>query len=185
MTFRHLLLPLAIAAGTLLAACASSSDSVRRAKEANAQGPVRATEEAAEFMVEMVDARRMDYAEGALAITHATTPELRAYGAQMTRDQTLLLDELNAIAFSLRVQVPKEISEAKAGPLRGLTEQQGKDFDKRFMSMITIDHERDVKAFTKAMAFDRDPVIADFAKRRLPLVQSHLDAIKAIRDDYK
>lgn len=178
----NLRLPCAAALTVLaLGACASSSDSVRRARAANESTALRASEEAGDFLVEMVDARRMDYAEGSLAMTRATTQELRDYGAEMTRDQSQLLGELTDLAASLRVSVPDSISEAKRGPLQDLVNEQGTDFDKRFIAMITIDHERNVKAFAQAAELPRDPTVRVYAQRRLPLIRRHLDEIEAIR----
>jgi predicted outer membrane protein len=151
-----------------LSACSlfgNGHDSVARAKASNAEGPARATQDAANFLVEAVDARRMDYAEGALAVTHATTPELRAYGAEMTRDQTVLLKELTTLAATLRVVIPQTIGEDKQGPLQALVDEQGIEFDKRFISMMTIDHERDVKAFTDGLSSIAAARVARYACR--------------------
>lgn len=165
------------------AGCATSAatDSVRLANGANATRPAPVKKEVAEFVVDAVDARRMDYAEGKLAAERGTTSAIRDYGQLMLRDQTQLLAELNAVAAHEQITVPETLGAAKADHLRELMELNGEKFDKAFISSITIDHKRDVGEFKKASGFEQ-PVISAYAARRLPLIQAHLEKIEAIHD---
>lgn len=175
-----------LAAAVTLALCACASpgiDSVRQAKDVNAALEPKISEQAANFLVEMVDARLMDYQEGKLAMERGTQPTIRDYGSWMMRDQTNLLKQLQTLATSSAVMVPSTIGVAKLDGLKDLQAVTGESFDKRFMRSIRIDHERDVGAFKKASQFE-DTAIREFALRNLPVIETHLEGIRQIEKAY-
>lgn len=176
---------IALLAAAAMSACASSKppeepDSVAMAKQANKARSKAVSEPAAKFLVEMVDARLMDYEEGELASRRGSTAAIRDYGRLMMRDQTRLLSRLELLALEAQVTVPAVISDDKRDGLNELIDAERDDFDERFISSMHIDHKRDVGAFSKAARFP-DAAIADFASQELPLIQSHLAGIEAIR----
>ncbi|MBK9730130.1 MAG: DUF4142 domain-containing protein [Chitinophagaceae bacterium] len=132
------------------------------------------------FLIKSADARMMDAAEGKLATEKGTTKEIRDYGQRMLTDQGLLLAEINKLAMKKGVEIPNSISEKKEHFRKKLAEEEGKHFDKRFIRMITIDHKRDLRMFRRAEK-STDEDIAGFAKKFLPVIQSHLDGIKEIK----
>ncbi|WP_293394870.1 DUF4142 domain-containing protein [Nevskia sp.] len=171
-----------------MSACASSKppeepDSVSTARQINQAKSMAVSEPAAKFLVEMVDARLMDYEEGQLAARRGSSAAIRDYGRLMMRDQTRLLSRLELLALEAQVTVPAVISDDKRDGLNDLIDAEPDDFDKRFIRSIHIDHKRDVGAFEKATGFS-DAAIAEFARRELPLIQSHLEGIETIRKSY-
>ncbi len=164
----------------------SDTDSVVIAKSANDArfGETESRKKAAHFLVEMADARMMDGFEGQVAVDRGVSPDVKAYGARMITEQAELHKEIKQVAMAMGVQLPGTISDAKADGLKDLREQSGDDADKKFISMITIDHKRDVKEFKKAMELN-EPLVRDFAARRLPTIEQHLAAIEAIHDARK
>lgn len=136
--------------------------------------------EITEFITEMADARMMDREEGQLAAMKGTTAEIQNYGKLMVKDQTYLLEELNNLAMSKNVVLPKEISMEKMKQLKKLQKKEGADFDKKFLSMIKIDHKRDVRKFTKATKFE-DETVHKFASKHLPMITSHLEGVQQIK----
>ena len=180
--------PLLISVLAAVATCACSSspsepDSVSTAKQINAAPQVSVSKPAANFLVEMVDARLMDFEEGQLAARRGSTAAIRDYGKLMMRDQTRLLSRLELLALEAKVTVPAVISGDKRDGLNDLIDSDRDSFDKRFISSIRIDHKRDVGEFRKATEFG-DAAIAEFARQELPLIQSHLDGIEAIKKTY-
>lgn len=136
--------------------------------------------DAPEFIVEMNDARLMDREEGRLAASLGTTKEIRDYGTLMMKDQDILLAELKRLASSKNITLPAAISEKKSKALKKLSTLTGPKFDKRFIRMIKMDHKRDVKRFKKAMQYD-DVATREFAAKYLPLIESHLTGVKALK----
>ncbi len=72
------------------------------------------------------------------------------------------------------------LSNRKVDDHRNLSEENGREFDRTFIKMIIVDHERDLKLFKKAAEYN-DPEVSAFAKRYLPLIQSDLQKIKKIK----
>ena len=134
------------------------------------------------FLREMADARMMDAAEGKLAAERGTTKEIRDYGNLMVKDQAMLLAEIKKVAAAKSVKLPASISEEKSKALKNLAEKQGKDFDRKFLNMIKIDHKRDVKEFKEAIDSDNARVVI-FAKKFLPTIQSHLEGVEKIKEE--
>lgn len=134
------------------------------------------------FLTEAADARMMDAAEGRLAAERGTTGEIRKYGVLMMKDQAFLLIKIRELAESKNIALPKEISKEKSDALKDLEKKYDKDFDRKFLSMIKIDHKRDVGEFKDAAQSD-DPDLSKFAKKHLPLIESHLAAVEKIKEE--
>jgi len=171
-----------------LSACAGhkppeAPDSVALAKHVNEEKPLAVSESSAKFLVEMVDARLMDFEEGQLAARRGSTKAIRDYGRLMMRDQTRLLSQLELLALQVQVTVPAKISSDKRDGLNDLIDSDSEHFDENFISSIRIDHKRDVGEFKKASQYP-DAAVADFARQQLPLIQSHLDGIDSIKKAY-
>ncbi len=166
--------------------CSSKNDSVRKAKEqTNAQVSARPSDSDTKFLTEMADARMMDFEEGKLAAERGTRKSIRQYGELMMTDQEHLLQDLKNVARAANVILPSKISEAKADGLQELKKEKGPKFDRKFISMITIDHERDVKAFENAKnsANDFSSEVQTFAAKNLSLVETHLEKIKTFKSE--
>ncbi len=157
-------------------------DPVKKARSANEKKADKdlVNGDVAEFLVKSADARMMDSREGKLAIKNGTTSSIRDYGSLMVKDQAMLLEKIKKLAVSRNISLPSDISNDKNEGHEDLQEKQGEGFDKKFIKMMVIDHERDVKMFKKAIECE-DREISTFAKKYLPLIQSHLDKINAIK----
>jgi putative membrane protein len=164
-----------------LALNAQTADPVKKANISNEKKSDngKIDEEVADFLVKSADARMMDKLEGGLASKKGTTAAVRQYGMLMVKDQTVLLDKLKVLAAERKISLPGGISNKKETGRQDLSGKTGEDFDKLFIKMMRIDHERDVKMFTEATGSD-DKGIRLFASRYLPMIQLHLDKINAL-----
>ena len=133
----------------------------------------------AAFLVKSADARMMGAQEGKLAVQKGTTKAVREYGALMVKDQTMLLKRIKALAANKKISLPLAIGEQKQDGKDDLMAKTGKEFDKKFMKMMKIDHERDVKLFKKATECS-DPEVAAFAVKYLPVIEAHLNKVNKI-----
>jgi putative membrane protein len=141
-------------------------------------------EEVVDFLVKSADARMMNAQEGLLAIERGQNASIRKYGQLMIKDHSMLLEKIKMLARQRDISLPAQISNRKVGEHQNLSEENGSEFDERFVKMIITDHERDVKLFKKALQ-SNDPEVSAFAQRYLPLIQSHLDKIKKIKSELK
>jgi putative membrane protein len=168
---------------SILSAHAQETDPVKKANKVNDQKADNniVDEDVADFLVKSADARMMDAQEGKLAAEKGTTKAIREYGKLMVKDQSALLRKIKSLASKKNIALPSDIINKKENGREDLAEETGKDFDDKFIKMMIIDHERDVKLFEKATEFD-DPEVSAFAKVNLSIIQSHLDKIEAIKE---
>ena len=167
----------------MLAACSNQQDSVSKADLENEQRAKAHVldEESAEFLVKIADGRLMGIKEGEAAKSKGTTPEIRSYGKLMVKDENRLYTIMKTLAVHKKIQLPIAISDEKKDGLKDLLEKKGTDFDDKFIKMMRIDHERDIRLFTDALHVKDDEIRA-FAVKYLPLIQEHLDKLNALRN---
>ena len=162
---------------------AKPTDSVKIAETKNdakaEQGTVN--QDVADFLVQAADARMMDSKEGALATKKGVTEEIKNYGVLMIKEQALLFDEIKRLALARHITLPAETSADKKDGFADLNSKEGKDFDNKFIKMMKIDHERDIKAFAKASTLP-DKEVNQFAAKYIVMIQSHLDKINAVKE---
>jgi putative membrane protein len=180
-------------------ACSDTSINVNRSNTVNttktaapAATPTSASDTAAnkalgddaDFMAEAAQGGMAEVEMGKLAGTKAQNPEVKKFGAMMVTDHGKAGDELKALAAKKGVTLPADIGSHKStlDKLNGLS---GAGFDKEYIEEMVDDHEADVKAFKDASENAKDPDVKAFAAKVLPVVQKHLDEIKAIQAKMK
>jgi putative membrane protein len=137
-------------------------------------------EDVADFLIKSADARMLDAQVGLLAFEKSTNSAIRDFGEQIMKDHSVLLEKIKTLAVQRNISLPNQISNRKVDDHRNLSKEDGQEFDRTFIKMIIVDHERDLKLFKKAVE-SNDPEVRAFAKRYLPLIQSDLDKIKKIK----
>ena len=131
----------------------------------------------------MEDAAQGGMAEvelGKLASSKAQNPEVKKFGAMMVADHTKANAELKAIAAKKNFQLPTDLGSHKSD-LDSMSKLSGAEFDQEYVDNMVDDHEDDVKAFQKMADSGTDPELKAFAAKCLPVLQKHLEAIKAIQ----
>lgn len=134
----------------------------------------------AQFLVEAADARMMGIREGKLAAERGTTNEIKEYGKLMQRDQALMLKSIKKLAKSRKITLPRIISAEKEDGFKDLAAKSGPAFDSKFIKMMKIDHKRDIKDFKRAAEMNDEQVV-HFANQFLPMIQSHLEQLDALK----
>lgn len=145
--------------------------------------PVRwdGDEELVNFIKDLTESRIMGLEQGKIAMQKSINRPLKDYGALMISDQTKMLADLKSIAVGKKISIPGELASDKAKTLDGLKQMHGKTFDKKFINQMIRDHKRDIKKLERA-ARSADPDVQVFATKYLPVIQSHLDKIKALKE---
>jgi putative membrane protein len=172
-----------LALALMLSSCRSTpveeeEDSVVEAQEKNEAASI--DESVSDFLTEAADARMMDLAQARLAVKRGASDDVRKYGERMIQEQSRLLEGIQKLAKAKKVALPRRISDEKEQWLTSLEEKTGKEFDRKFMQMITIDHRRDVRKFKNAGSMD-DKDVAAFASKHLPMIEGHLEQAKEIK----
>ncbi|HEX6226883.1 MAG TPA: DUF4142 domain-containing protein [Chryseolinea sp.] len=139
-------------------------------------------EEVSDFLIKSAGARMLNAQEGLLATERGGNTSVRQYGELMMKDHSMLLQKIKVLASERNVSLPNGISGRNAGDHQSLSEERGHEFDEKFVKMLIIDYEKDVKLFKKATQFN-DIEVSSFAQHYLPLIQSHLVKIKNIKSN--
>lgn len=132
------------------------------------------------FLLETVNTRMMDWAQGSLATEKAASRKYQHYGRRLMKDQDKLMTALRALAESKKIILPSEISEEKNAELSRMKSISGESFERRFRRMIIKGHKRDIDFFKQTAESSTDPEIRDFAKRYLPLMEEHLELAREL-----
>lgn len=169
-------------------ACSSkkseSTDSVENAENANDAKEDAGTgqdEQTTEFAVKAASGGMMEVELGRLAQEKAASKDVKDFGAMMVKDHSMANDELKNIAATQNITLPTTLGEDEQKHVNDLAKLSGKEFDKKYVSMMVDDHKEDIDTFKKAAEDDKtNPAVKDFATKTLPTLQKHLDAITAI-----
>lgn len=162
----------------------NEKDSVENAENANDKkedANMGQSDDTNEFAVEAANGGMMEVELGRMAEEKGMSNDVKEFGKMMVADHSKANDELKTIATAKNITLPATIGEDKQEHVNDLTKLSGKEFDKKYVSMMLDDHQKDVNAFQKASENkDMDPEVKAFAAKTLPTLQQHLDRIKAI-----
>jgi putative membrane protein len=172
---------LAIVFFSRMTGCSPEKDPVNNTNDLNEQlaEDKLTNRDVANLLVKLADAHMTDAQEGSLAAEKGSTRAVKDYGKLMMKDQKKFLSELKKLAEMKNVTLPPAISHKNARGRNNLADKTGKDFDQKYIKMMTADHERDIKLLRKALSA-KDADVRVFAQKHLLLVQSHLEKIHAI-----
>lgn len=176
-------------------ACENKSNT-EKASEEQAEA---ATEQAEDMndSLQTVDSKDADFAMKAasggmyeveaakLAEQKATNPKVKEFAAMMVKDHGKANEELMSIASAKGITLPTQMSEDHQEKYNELSKLSGKDFDKKYVSLMVDDHEMDQKAFNSAATDCKDMQLKEFATKTSGVVQEHLNHIKQIKDSMK
>ncbi|WP_461115254.1 DUF4142 domain-containing protein [Spirosoma jeollabukense] len=161
-----------------------STDSVENAENANDAKEDAGTgqpEDTNEFAVKAANGGMLEVELGRLAQEKALSKDVKDFGAMMVKDHSKANDEFKAIATLKNITLPSTLGEDEQKHVNELAKLSGKEFDKKYVSMMVDDHKEDIDLFKKASEDDKnDASIKEFAAKTLPTLQKHLDAITAI-----
>ncbi|MBD2754395.1 DUF4142 domain-containing protein [Spirosoma validum] len=169
-------------------ACSSkkteTTDSVENAdstNEAKADAGLGESENTNEFAVKAANGGMLEVEMGRLAQEKGMSQDVKDFGAMMVKDHSKANDELKSIATLKNITLPATLGEDEQKHVNDLAKLSGKEFDKKYVSMMVDDHKEDIDLFKKTAEDDKtDAEVKAFASKTLPTLQKHMDAITAI-----
>jgi putative membrane protein len=121
-----------------------------------------------------------EVAAGNLAQQRALNPNVRAFGAQMVNDHTIVNNRLMAIASQEGVTPPTAPDEAHVVAAARLQQLSGDQFDYTYMQQQLQDHEKTIQVFQQEASTGQAPNLKAFAVQTMPILQHHLDMAEQI-----
>ena len=178
---------IALAGG--ITACSSSSDSEDTTKDQNEEvieatsttdSAANARKEDADFVMEAAGGGMMEVEIGKMALTKASSSEVKKFAQMMVDDHTKANNELKALAEQKSITLPAALTDKHQKMVDDLMKKSGKNFDKDYMDMMVSDHKKDIDAFKEASEDANDADIKAFASKTLPTLTHHLDEAQRI-----
>jgi putative membrane protein len=112
----------------------------------------------------------MEIGAGKLAKSKGTTPQVRAYGAQLVTDHTAADKQVTAVAKKLGVTLSKPPPDDS---LKALGALKGTAFDTSFINMMIQDHDKAIAMVKDAQGRNTNPDLAALLNALLPSLEKH------------
>ena len=97
------------------------------------------------------------------------------------QENSALRDELAAAAATSGASVPTGPSVRQQAGAAELARLRGAAFDARYADMMVKDHQEAVALFRKESGSGADPALREFARKTLPVLETHLKMAKDLR----
>lgn len=115
-----------------------------------------------------------------LALTRASSPDVRAYAQQLIVDHTAASQRLKTLAAQLQVPLPAAPQGPHATKLAELRSLQGAAFDQAYMTAQVAAHEQAVSLFTAYSRSGNQPQLRAHAVQTLPHLRMHLERARTL-----
>lgn len=164
--------PLALALSLVLAIVCSPS-SARAADELSAGDKA--------FFKKAAEGGMAEVELGKLAEKKGMANETKEMGRRMVTDHSKANEELEKLAMSKGVTLPKELAAAHKSTMSSLDKMEGEKFDHAYHTDLIKNHREDIALFEKA-AGSKDADIKAFAGKTLPTLKEHLGMLEKQHD---
>lgn len=162
----------------VLASCGTKSDQDDSKEIAEEQNEEKfddtQLEDATDFAVEAADGGMLEVQLGQLALTKASSPQVKEFAQSMIDDHSKANEELKNLAQSKNITLPSTLSEKNQKDYNDLAEKSGADFDKAYCKFMVKDHKEDLDKFKKAAEKAEDPDLKSWAAGKVPVLEHHL-----------
>ena len=133
-----------------------------------------------EFIKTVAKDNKREIVIGKLASEKATSKEVKSYAKMLVSQHTEANKELLKIAEGKGVEIKDSVDEASENKLKELKDVKGKDFDKKFISGMIEDHEKDIEQFEKRAEKTKDAELKEWIEKTLPHLKHHLSEAQKI-----
>jgi putative membrane protein len=125
-----------------------------------------------------------EIAAGNAAQQAATTPEVKQLGAMFVQMHTQLDTALSQTAQSLGIALPAEPSAEQKQQLAAVQKNSGQAFDTAWIAQQIGSHATTLAATQRELANGSEPAVLEQARTATPVVQQHLDQLRAAAQKY-
>jgi putative membrane protein len=118
---------------------------------------------------------------GELAATSGMRDDVKEFGRMMVKDHTAINNDLKALAAQKGVSLPDSLDATHQAMVDKLTALTGSEFDDAYIAAMIKGHKKDAKAFKAESAATQDADIKSFLDKSIPVVEAHLQHVKAMK----
>lgn len=166
--------------------CGNKSDSKAVAEDQNEEKFDDSNKEKdTEFAVEAADGGMREVQLGQLAVSNASSPQVKQFAQMMVDDHSKANDELKALAATLNITLPSSLSDKSMKIYNNLAEKTGDEFDKEYIDQMVKDHKDTIDKFKKEADDGNDPQIKSWASGKLATLEHHLKLAESAQETLK
>jgi putative membrane protein len=160
-------------------------DSTEVAEEQNEEQLDNKAEDDADFAVEAADAGLMEVQSSTLALTKASSTQVKQFAQMMVDDHTKANNELKTLAQQKNITLPTVLGDEHQRKLDNLKEKTGADFDKEYMDLMVKDHKKAVDEFEDQSEDGKDSELKSWASGKLATLRQHLEHAQRTQEAVK
>lgn len=142
-------------------------------------------EDDTDFAVNAADGGMLEVELGKLALTKASSAEVKKFAQMMVDDHSKANDELKAVAQQKNISLPVSMSEKHQDKYKNLSEKTGAEFDKDYIDFMVNDHEEDIDLFEKQAENGKDEQLKSWAAGKVATLRQHHEMAKATQEVVK
>lgn len=148
-------------------------------------GGIAVEESDAEFATKAAVGGLAEVEFGKLALKKTSNAQIKDFANMMVVDHGKANEELIAIAKMKNITLPGVLDDEHQKKMSELISKTGKDFEKAYVEAMVDGHEKTLKLMQDQAKDGKDSDLKAFASKTAPVVQTHLDLIKRIKDNMK
>jgi putative membrane protein len=133
-----------------------------------------------EFVQKAASGSMHEVALGRIATFSAMTDGVKKLGQMMEMDHSKAFEDLKKAASIAELSIPEAMNEKQQKEVDRFKNYKGTDFDREYVKHMISEHEGDLALFTRASKEAKSPAIKEFATKKLPIIQAHLNAARAL-----
>jgi putative membrane protein len=134
-----------------------------------------------DFMLAAAQGGMTEVTLGELASTNGVRDDVKSFGQMMVKDHTAINDDLKALAAQKGVTLPDSLDATHQAMVDKLTALTGPEFDDAYIKGMIKAHQKDATAFKTEFVATQDADIKSFLDKSIPVVEAHLQHVKALR----
>lgn len=157
-------------------------DSTEVAEEQNEETYKGDDDDDAEFAVEAADGGLMEVQLGTLALTKASSPEVKQFAQMMVDEHSKANNELKSLAQQKNITLPTVMGDETKRKYDNLSEKSGAEFDKEYMDLMVKDHKEDIEEFEEQAEESKDAEIKAWASSKVATLREHLREAERIQE---
>lgn len=157
-------------------------DSTEQAEDQNEETVDNRTEDAAEFAVEAADAGLLEVQLGTLALTKASSPEVKKFAQMMVNDHTKANNELKTLAQQKNITLPATLGNEHQRKFDNFKDKTGADFDKDYMDLMVKEHKEAIDEFEDEAEDGKDADLKSWTSSKLSALRNHLQEAERIQE---
>jgi putative membrane protein len=118
---------------------------------------------------------------GELAAQNGKRADVKEFGQMMVKDHSAINADLKTLVAQKEVILPDSLDAKHQRMVDKMAALNGSAFDKVYIASMIKDHKMDAKEFKAESAATKDTDIKSFVDKSLPVVESHLQHITAMK----